>query len=110
MMVEAVERLAAPADQQVAYLKRLGTAPCADELALELNYIVAMLDQFVAQGLLSPVQASAIQAVDQKLDQMSGSQNDELWWEEALHRRPEWAEVRRLAATALAELSGRDPL
>lgn len=103
-MYEALEHLAAPAPEQVAYLRKLGSAPCADELALELNDEVVMVPQFVGEGLLSHRQAELVQAVDEKLDEMSGMHQAHLWDEDALLGRPEWEEVRRLAAAALAEL------
>jgi hypothetical protein len=98
-LIESVKRLAAPADEQVAYLRRLGSFPSLDELALEFN------DMFVparATSSNAPSEwADALRRLDERLDEMSGQANAELWLARALNGT-EWTQVRELARAALA--------
>jgi hypothetical protein len=98
-LIESVKRLAAPPDEQVAYLRRLGSFPSLDELALEFN------DMFVpARATPSsphPEWAEALRRLDERLEEMSGQANAELWLAHALNGT-EWTQVRELARDALA--------
>jgi hypothetical protein len=98
-LVQSIKRLAAPADEQVAYLQRLGSFPSLDELALEFA------DMFGPAGTLSfngpPGWVETLQKLDQRLDAMSGQDNAHLWIAQALDGT-EWAQVRQLARKALA--------
>jgi len=97
--------LAAAADKQLDYLKSVGdNAECVDELALEFHDDLLYLKQFIKQGRLSQEAAQAVSTVDDLLDRMSGEQNARLWTTDALVSASEWAEVRKLAADALALL------
>ena len=101
-LIKAVARLALPADGQLAYLRDLGVSPSIDELALELHDGVVLLPQFVANGWLAVVEATAIEALDESLLRL-GEQNDGAWWTEAaLVEAPEWEEVRIRARVVLA--------
>ena len=94
--LEAVQRLAASPEEQQAYLRQLGTAPSADELALEFSDAL-MLEK----GLLDDaVRAAAVQ-LDEQLAGMGGPQHEELWTVAALHTSEEWRRVRELAAETL---------
>ncbi|MBI4491879.1 MAG: hypothetical protein HY690_03695 [Chloroflexi bacterium] len=108
-LTHALARLAAPARDQIAYLGDLGVSPSADELALELDDVAGLVPRLVACGKLTPQQAERIAAVHRKLDEMSGQDKSCLWTETGLQDRPEWEEVRRLAAAALSELRPRTP-
>ena len=95
--VKAIGRLAMPAEQQVAYLEDIGTAPSADELALEFDEGFVLLPTFVERGWLSAHDAKIAAAIDESLGRMSGEQGP---WDIAdLATAPEWQEIRRLAAT-----------
>ncbi|BAC89374.1 hypothetical protein [Gloeobacter violaceus] len=96
-------RLAAPADEQAAYLEKLGVSPSADELALEFDDSLAGLPVLVEKRLLTPRQAELVYAVDRRLTQMSEQQT--LWTEEALHHHQDWAQIRELAALSLREMA-----
>lgn len=93
----AVERLAASPQEQEAYLRRLGTAPSADELALEFS------DSLIVEqnNLDEPARHSAL-LLDQYLTKISGSEKAELWTVKALYGSSEWAHVRQLATDVLA--------
>jgi hypothetical protein len=94
-----VERLAAPAQEQESYLRRLGTAPSADELALEFS------DAFVVEreGLYEPVREAAL-LLDMYLTDISGPQKADLWTVAALYGAMEWARVRQLAGDVLRRM------
>lgn len=97
-LVHSIKRLAAPADEQIAYLRRLGSFPSLDELALEFD------DMFGPAGTLpegSPEWVEALRKLDQRLDEISGHENEHLWLAQALEGT-EWTEVRDLARNALA--------
>jgi hypothetical protein len=94
--------LAAPADQQLAYLKMLGGSN--DELGLEFDDVAAG-----AAGLPSTSQdlAIAIGAINDQLRSMSGPANARLWQDEAIRSDDHWQRLRHLAKEAL-ELLRRD--
>jgi hypothetical protein len=94
-----VARLAADKEEQVAYLRRLGTYPSLDELALTFD------DEL---GRVRPNLATnhPLLALDRKLHEMSGSDKASLWTPEALDSET-WQAVRALARHALAELERR---
>jgi hypothetical protein len=52
-----LERLAAPAEEQVAYLQNLGVGDCADELALELDDVARVLPALASRGFITPCDA-----------------------------------------------------
>jgi hypothetical protein len=98
MLREALERLAADAETQAAYLRKLGTWPSLDELALELDDVAE-----ASASWASPVLLDRIRVLTRTLDEMSGEENRTLWQPEALHGH-EWGQVRRLAADVLSVL------
>ena len=91
-----VERLASSADVQDQYLRQLGTAPSADELALEFSDALES-----ARGNLPEALREAAAALDRQLDLMSGDANASLWNLDALRVSPEWKKVRELAVGLL---------
>lgn len=103
-LTAALVRLALPASAQASYLERLGTAPLADELALEFGDFVPMLPKAVRDGAISESQAEAIRDVSGYIESFSTSENAGLWEISGLYTAPQWDELRRLAAIALREL------
>ena len=94
----AVARLASSADDQLAYVRQLGSSPSVDELALEFDdFARAVLAQ---PRLLTDEQRMAVENLDRQLDAMSGADRAALWTEAALGSAEEWHEVRRRAARA----------
>jgi len=100
---EAVGRLAWSAADQVVYLERAGTAPSADELALEFSDALLIEREVLDE----PVRSLAI-LLDRHLEQMSGPRAAALWTTEALHSAPEWALARDIATRILAAAGGID--
>lgn len=96
--------LALPAPDQAACLERMGVAPLADELALELHDHVLLVDQFVEHGYLTPEDADGFRKLDGLLAQMSGPDKESLWTIDALKAAPEWASVRQEARSLLCRL------
>src|SRR5207248_10895643 len=105
-LYQILERLASPPQAQIDYLRNLGVAPLADELALEFHDLHLLVPQLTAQRVLTQQQSEALDAVSRQLDAMSASQDTSLWMEDALRRHPAWVEVRRLAAFTAKTLRG----
>jgi hypothetical protein len=99
---EVVMRLASPAEEQMAYLQRLGSGRSADELALELDDVAG--PALSEEGLIAPEPRIRILELNQQLEAMSGAENAALWTETALQSSEAWAEIRRCAEAALHEL------
>ncbi|MGW6444825.1 hypothetical protein [Lentzea sp. NPDC055074] len=91
--VDPVRRLAMPAEAQRSYLESIGTAPSADELALEFDDVLHHL-----RGLDAEAVALA-ERIDALLDTMSGP--SPVWRVDALACSPQWASVRELATELL---------
>ena len=99
-LYQILERLASPPQAQIDYLRNLGVAPLADELALEFHDLHLLVPQLAAQRVLTHQQSEPIDGVSCELDAMSACQDTSLWMEDALRRHADWVEVRRLAANA----------
>jgi len=93
---ESVQRLASTAREQQEYLRRLGTTPSADELALEFSDALMV----AKKDLSNEANDSAIR-LDEYLSEISGAEHASLWTESALADSPEWRRVRQLAAALL---------
>lgn len=104
-LIECTKRLAASPDEQIRYLKNLGTYPLVDELALEFADVAGVATQKRENGEITDVQYQVIERLDAMLDQFSSSENSDLWTPEALRHAEEWHVVRQVANEALAVLS-----
>ncbi|GGN12509.1 hypothetical protein GCM10011609_60930 [Lentzea pudingi] len=92
-LVDPVRRLALPAEAQRGYLEAIGTAPSADELALEFDDVRPHLLALDAEAV------ELVERIDALLDVMSGP--GPVWHVDALVSAPQWASVRALAAELL---------
>lgn len=99
----AVRRLAAGADAQTHYLEQLGTAPNADEFALEFDDSYKPLNARLAESDIPNGLSSALQRLDELLLSFSGPENADLWTTRALTDAPQWREVRRAAQHVIDE-------
>ena len=108
-----VVRLAAPSEEQVAYLDSIfrhmtvdgnATEYGNDELALEFDDIFGASRDMIDHGELSASERSALVPLDDLLQKGSGEENAEFWLRSSLANDPRWREVRRVAAEALARL------
>jgi hypothetical protein len=96
MLRGALEHLAADAKEQETHLREVGAWPSLDELALDLDTVA-----LASEVWTPPLLRERVRLLDHMLEEMSGQEHAELWEGNALHGA-EWAEVRRLAADALA--------
>jgi hypothetical protein len=96
---ETLGRLAQDGYAQRGYLHSLGAG--VDELALEFDAVAPVAPALAERKMISPEQAVAIRAVQERLKEMSGTANAAHWTEEALDSSAAWADVRRLASAAL---------
>jgi len=96
-------RLAAPAAEQLHYLRGLGPSLVVDELALEFDDIAEATA--TTAGVLSADQQEAVRSVGEQLESMSGSERRYLWTPEALEETAEWETVRQRASLALLRLA-----
>ncbi|HEY0971791.1 MAG TPA: hypothetical protein VGE02_12555 [Gemmatimonadales bacterium] len=99
MLRAAMQALAAPAPVQLAHYTDLVVK--ADELALDFDDALLLVRQSRAPEIDSRL-AAALAALDELLARMIGPTRPDLWAENALRSRPEWAKVRSLASAALA--------
>ena len=102
----AVQALAQPAESQLTLFPDF--AEVADELALEHEEAQqAYLDSPAADSLKAP-QQQALEALDNKLETMSGPANEPIWCVQALREQEVWNTVRSLARTVMTEMGWRD--
>ncbi|MEV6713271.1 hypothetical protein AB0M48_14665 [Lentzea sp. NPDC051208] len=99
--VDPVRRLAMPAEAQRAYLEAIGTAPSADELALEFDDVLPQLRSLDAEAV------ALAERIDALLEAMSGP--SPVWHVDALAVSPRWASLRALAAELLRLLPCEGP-
>ena len=99
---DAVLNLALPASEQLAILEATGDSRAVDELALDYNDNCWVINGAVSRNELTQDELSALRSLDRQLDQMSGEANSGNWTTKALRSYDCWANVRKLAATALA--------
>ncbi len=99
-LVEAVRRLAAPREEQEAWLRDFGTWPCLDELALELDCELSRIRGPEGGRGAKPEWLEALLRLDAYLESISGEEDAGLWEPEALDGA-EWGRVRALARHAL---------
>lgn len=104
-VIQVLERLAAPAEDQLAYLTSLGVTPSVDELALELSDLVIPT---ACPAELTEEQFRAVIRVSTTIEKMSGAANKHLWDIGSLGKASEWADIRILAKEALASLHTSD--
>lgn len=101
---EVVGRLAASADSQIPYLVRLGTAPSADELALEFDDVYPAVAARVAELPISHDAVEALVKLNDTLLSMSDPGRAELWTTDALLESQWWSAVRKQAGETLRRL------
>ncbi len=95
MLLEALQHLVAPAEDQIAFV----LSQYHDELGLEFDGVWPAADEN-----LTSAQREVLQLLEAQLHEMSGTHNAALWTDEVLRRDPRWSRVRELAAKALTML------
>jgi hypothetical protein len=108
---KAIARLAAPADEQHAYLEGIlghltangdATGYGNDELALEFDDIYPAANHMRDWGEITQEEIDAANPLDELLEQLSGAQNADFWRRQALWDDPRWQQVRECAALVLS--------
>lgn len=94
-----LQLLAAPTADQIAHFLPSDFAFKADEMALDFDKWAKSVHTY---WTLTEEQAASLIELDTYLERLSGSENAELWTDEALAADPRWDRVRALAEAALA--------
>ena len=102
MLLQDLQKLASDAETMLKAFPPMIPAP--DEVALEFDDHWEFAQRFVEEGLITPKMRERVQTVDRFLSEMSERHDASLWTDEALRKRKEWKEVRRLAREALAAM------
>jgi hypothetical protein len=104
LLISSVEMLAATSDYQREYLKKLGSFPSLNELALEFDDVYPA---FKAQTQSdAPIPESILvkfDSIDSALNLLSDSDYQNVWDEKALDTQP-WVEIRNIAISVLKEI------
>jgi hypothetical protein len=107
---QAIERLAASADQQHTYLEGIlgHLAPSGDasrygndELALTFGDIYCAVGHMKEWGEITQTEIDAAKPLDTLLRKLSGPEKAGVWKREALWSDPHWDEVRTCARIVL---------
>ena len=114
-IVRSVTALAAAPEEQTRYLESLQIPDYErsdgpdlrniDELALEFEDSLLTHEALLERGDLTDQQMKCLATLDRALDRMSGEKNADLWTIEALWSKPEWGNIRNLAASCLELLT-----
>lgn len=103
--LESIKRtviwLAAPASDQLAYLKSLGEDVGPDELALDFDDEYRLVGALHDEGIISNRQRDILVNLSNKLAEFSGEENSQHWTCEALTESAHWVQVRELASRFL---------
>ena len=95
---DAVRVLSEEPEDQIASIG----AGHPDELGLGFEDGYLLVPTLVEEGVAFSRQSlSLLSQISNRLSDMSGDQNADLWTEAAIRERPEWANVRSLAREAL---------
>lgn len=100
-LVQALQTLAAPGDVQLARVPDF--AARSGELALDFADALRLVADCPQLYLTAP-QRESLEQLDAYLERFVDSAGADFRTERAVRASAEWAEVRRLAASALAEL------
>lgn len=101
-LLTVMRLLAQPAAAQVGHLRRLGVDDCAEELRHEYEDALAAAEAFIESSEASRSQTEALRALSAHFHAMKLRNTPQLWTNRAIHRAPEWSQVRELAAQVLA--------
>ena len=100
MLVDGLQLLAAPADEQIQALPVFVSV--ADEVLSTFSDAYLLVDQIRRAGLIEDTAAEALKVVDDFLEQMP--EDETIGAPGSLRSHPFWAEARRLASAALVAM------
>lgn len=98
-MREALQLLAAPAEEQIDLLERRDLD--VDDLGLLFEDAYVPMREAGDELGRSEAFAGALNAVDEMLSKMAGRRREEDWEPSALRKSADWARLRELARAAL---------
>lgn len=101
-LLETVKRLAAPPDEQAAYVRRLESGPSADELGLEFDDEFVRLRADRGSEPVPPAYFCRLISPRRTAQADERPRERRLWVLEALDS-PEWQRVRELARRGLTK-------
>jgi hypothetical protein len=103
LLFKAIEMLAANADDQRGYLRKIGTFPSTDELALEFDDAYRpFIGKLNHDDLLNPIVID-LKKIDSLLDLYSDMEDKTIWLENSLDNHL-WAGVREIASLVLKDI------
>lgn len=103
-LVESLERIAASADAQIAWMNKTGFPP--EEMRVDLIHWSSLVPSLVESRTVSPQAASALEDLREFLDSLFLLDHRWITSDEALRSAPEWAAARTKATQALVLLGG----
>ena len=95
---EALQLLAADADEQIAHFLPPDFAFKADEMALDLDDSARV---FRSYWTMTQDQAAKVEALDGFLEVLSGADYTDFWSDASIRDDPRWVEARQLAQATL---------
>lgn len=99
ILIEVVGRLSKPAQEQIDYLSRLGTADSVDELALEFDDVMKPMQAALIEAGAPEDVVLGLRSLDSSLDA------DELGWRfEHLTQQDQWQEIREVSLQVVRRL------
>ncbi len=102
-LIRILTILSAKKEEQSSYLKKIGTYPSCEELALEY-YDIYIVVSFKTNPLnLSNDSLEQLKIINDVLDKISGPENEKFWIVDFLENEP-WNEIRSLAEEVLLNL------
>lgn len=106
-IIKVLRRLALPAIQQKEYLFDLGTAPSADELALEFDDAYLLFTNNIenrGNGIDDRIVLEKIKEINSILNQMSNLDDPDIWNVKSLNNTW-WNKIRLLASEVLHRIN-----
>ncbi|MDO3627540.1 hypothetical protein [Mucilaginibacter sp. BT774] len=104
LLMSSIEMLAATSDNQREYLKKPGSFPCLDELALKFDDVYpAFKAQTQNDSSIPESIREKFARIDSALNLLSNSGDKSVWDERALDTDP-WTEIRNIANSVLQEI------
>lgn len=100
-LVKSVAMLALDADVQIQYLTRIGVAPLADELALDLHESLLALPNLGGQAWMTRDALESLHAIDRIFE---SAVDPAFWSVDSLRDGTEWSRIRQLAREVLTAL------
>ena len=102
-LADCLKVLSLSSCEQIRYLKEIGGVS-VDELALQFEDIAVLAAEKYDKGEISDDLFKLIGSLDEKLENMSGSDKEDLWTEKALASSNDWKIVREIAEMCLGKV------